>query len=53
MGRNIAGIDLILDSNTGRQVFLEINSIPQLTTGAFIQEKTQAVLTALINSFKE
>lgn len=39
----IAGVDVIVDSGTGKHYFLEINSQPQLATGAFTAEK-QALL---------
>jgi len=35
----LAGVDLILDSKTGEMLFLEINSQPQILSGAFTQEK--------------
>lgn len=40
MGRDMAGIDLI-QANDGlsRQVFLEINAIPQLTSGTYVNNK--------------
>lgn len=43
-GRNMAGIDLIA-SNDGlsRQVFLEVNAIPQLTSGSFVEEKIDSM----------
>ncbi len=43
MKRNIAGIDLIVASDSNRTVFLEVNSIPQLTSGVFIDQKAQAI----------
>lgn len=33
------GVDVIIDKENGRHYFLEINSQPQLKTGAFIKEK--------------
>jgi glutathione synthase/RimK-type ligase-like ATP-grasp enzyme len=53
MGRNIAGIDLIPASDTARQVFLEVNAIPQLTSGAFVKEKTEALLSALTETSRD
>jgi glutathione synthase/RimK-type ligase-like ATP-grasp enzyme len=48
MGRNVAGIDLIQASDgSGRNVFLEVNALPQLTSGAFVTEKVTAVLELL------
>lgn len=50
MGREMAGIDLV-PSNDGlsRQVFLEINAIPQLTSGSFIDEKLEALSQTIGN----
>lgn len=39
----IAGVDLLADKNTGKFYFLEVNSQPQLMSGAFIDEKAQAL----------
>jgi glutathione synthase/RimK-type ligase-like ATP-grasp enzyme len=36
---SIAGVDLIKSSETGELYFLEVNSQPQLLTGAFLDEK--------------
>jgi len=44
-----AGVDVIIDIKTGRHYFLEINSQPQLQTGAFVKEK-QALVGDLIKS---
>ncbi len=41
--RDIAGVDVIQDSTTGELVFLEINSQPQLVTGAFTSEKRKLI----------
>lgn len=44
MGRNIAGIDLLVENKgLSRKVFLEVNAIPQLTSGSFVEEKLQAL----------
>ena len=39
MKRGIAGADVIIDSNTNKHYFLEINAGPQLRTGSFAEEK--------------
>lgn len=36
----IAGVDAIIDSITGKHYFLEINSQPQIASGAFVDEKS-------------
>jgi glutathione synthase/RimK-type ligase-like ATP-grasp enzyme len=48
MGRNIAGIDLLpANDGTDRKVFLEVNAIPQLTSGSFISDKLAALADSL------
>jgi glutathione synthase/RimK-type ligase-like ATP-grasp enzyme len=50
MGRNIAGIDLLVaNDGSSRQVFLEVNAIPQLSTGAFVEEKMSSLAEAIEN----
>lgn len=39
----IAGVDVLADKNTGEFFFLEVNSQPQLMSGAFVEEKAKAV----------
>ncbi len=38
----VAGVDLIIDKNTGKHYILEVNRAPQLATGAFVNEKLHA-----------
>jgi glutathione synthase/RimK-type ligase-like ATP-grasp enzyme len=40
-GMTIAGVDIIIDRNNSQHYFLEINSQPQLMSGAFLKEKKQ------------
>ena len=40
---DIAGVDLIKDSDTKLWYCLEVNNSPQLVTGAFIDEKKNAL----------
>ncbi len=40
-GYEIAGVDVIVDSVTGKHYFLEINSQPQLASGAFVAHKAE------------
>ncbi|HWT40030.1 MAG TPA: hypothetical protein VN081_02030, partial [Dongiaceae bacterium] len=42
MDRQIAGADMVQDSNTGQWYILEVNSSPQLRSGSYPDEKTQA-----------
>lgn len=39
----IAGVDALVDRQTGRYYFLEVNSQPQLMTGAYIEEKEDLI----------
>lgn len=39
---SVAGVDLIEDKRTGRWAVLEVNVSPQLITGEFAEEKTEA-----------
>lgn len=39
MKREIAGVDVIQDKSTGKCYILEVNSSPQLRSGAYIEEK--------------
>lgn len=39
----IAGVDILCHAETGAYYFLEVNSQPQLMTGAFVAEKQQAI----------
>lgn len=43
LGMTIAGIDVLADKSTGEFFFLEVNSQPQLMSGAFVDEKIAAV----------
>ncbi len=47
INRQIAGVDVILDANTGKHYILEVNYAPQINTGAFIEDKTQAFASFL------
>lgn len=37
--REVTGIDMIVDSSSGQHYFLEVNNMPQLSTGSFIEQK--------------
>jgi glutathione synthase/RimK-type ligase-like ATP-grasp enzyme len=39
LNMTLAGVDVLYDQSTGSYSFLEVNSQPQLVTGAFIDEK--------------
>ncbi|NTW62289.1 hypothetical protein HGB25_02685 [Candidatus Saccharibacteria bacterium] len=38
----VAGVDIVVDKNTGKHYLLEVNRAPQLATGAFVDEKLEA-----------
>lgn len=43
LDRDIAGADVIQDTSTGEWLFLEVNDGPQVASGAFTEEKHQAL----------
>lgn len=45
----VAGADIVVERNTGKYYFLEVNRAPQLATGAFVEDKI-AVYTNMIGS---
>ncbi len=42
-GMTIAGVDVLQSKQTGKYYFLEVNSQPQLMTGAFVDKKSQMI----------
>lgn len=53
MGRELAGIDLIIDSKTGKHYYLEVNAIPQITSGSNVDIKITAIANAINELSKE
>jgi glutathione synthase/RimK-type ligase-like ATP-grasp enzyme len=52
-GREIAGVDLLLaNDGSERIVCLEVNAIPQLTSGSFVQEKSEAFAKSILKQLK-
>lgn len=50
MGRELAGIDILpATDGSKRFVFLEVNAIPQLTSGALVQDKLQMLAQSITN----
>lgn len=49
LGLNIAGIDVVPNRETGQHYFLEVNSQPQIRTGALLGEKDALVASFLAN----
>lgn len=51
-GMSFAGVDVLIDKETGDYSFLEVNAQPQLMTGAFVEKKKEALgayLSTLLN----
>jgi len=51
-GMSFAGVDVLIDKETGEYSFLEVNAQPQLMTGAFVENKKEALsvyLSTLLN----
>ena len=49
----IAGVDAIIDSDTGEYFFLEVNSQPQLMSGAFLDVKASMIAKLLAHESGE
>lgn len=47
--REVCGVDIMFSSETGEPYLLEVNNMPQLVTGSFVDEK----MTALAEMFHE
>lgn len=43
MNRQVAGVDVIQDKNTGEWFILEVNNAPQIASGPFLDERKRAV----------
>jgi len=56
MKRQIAGVDIAIDSKSGRPVIFEVNDAPQIASGKLVSEKMAATyeyLNELLNSEKK
>ncbi len=40
--RDLSGVDVIIDKNTGKHYILEVNKVPQIITGACVEDKIKA-----------
>lgn len=49
MERQVAGVDMIQDTQTGEWYVLEVNNNPQLMSGSFVKEKSNAFAKYLKN----
>ena len=47
LGREITGVDMITDLDSGQHFMLEVNNMPQLSTGSFTSHKAQVLDAAL------
>lgn len=50
--REVGGVDMIVDKNTGKHYFLEANNMPQLSTGSYVEAKLKILnnyLTKLVS----
>lgn len=45
--RDIAGVDLVFDKDTGQHYFFEVNRAPQIESGQFTHQKAAAIARAL------
>jgi glutathione synthase/RimK-type ligase-like ATP-grasp enzyme len=45
--RQVAGVDMVMDKDTGKWYCLEVNDGPQLASGSFVSEKYKAVAAYL------
>ena len=51
--REVTGIDVIFDSNSGKPYFLEANPIPQIATGSNVDAKLNALAQGLVHIAKQ
>lgn len=49
LGREITGVDMIIDKQSGQHYMLEINNMPQLSTGSLVPQKMTALDAFLSN----
>jgi RimK family alpha-L-glutamate ligase len=52
MHREVAGVDLMFDDNSGQPYILEVNASPQIGSGAFVDQKVEAYGNFLKNMLK-
>ncbi len=45
----VAGVDIIINSDTGEHYILEVNQAPQISSGSFVEEKTAKYVEMLQN----
>jgi glutathione synthase/RimK-type ligase-like ATP-grasp enzyme len=52
LGRELAGVDILVDKNSGKHYILEVNKKTMLEDGTFVPEKMAAVSNMFINILK-
>lgn len=45
--REITGVDFVVNTDTGEHIILEVNNLPQLETGQFVDEKLESLTKVL------
>lgn len=50
--RDIAGVDIIVDSETGKPYVLEVNKTPQIETGSNIDTKTEIFINYIMDKLR-
>lgn len=53
LGRDITGVDMIQHKGTGEYYMLEVNNMPQLSTGSFVDEKAVVLNEFLVSWVKK
>ena len=53
LGMTIAGVDAIIDTDSGEYFFLEVNSQPQIMSGAFLDVKASMLASLLAHESGE
>jgi RimK family alpha-L-glutamate ligase len=51
--REFTGVDVMINNENSSLVVLEVNNMPQLVSGAFVQEKVQALHDSLLDIAKQ
>lgn len=49
-GRDVAGVDIMFDKDTGKHYFLEVNRAPQIEHASFEKDKARWIVTAITNA---
>lgn len=49
-GRDVAGVDIMFDKNSGKHYFLEVNRAPQIEHASFEEEKAEWMINAFVST---